>query len=506
MYFRPFAQKVILGMISLVISTAGWILPVKAASPNAEIVDVSAGFFHTVALANNGTVYSFGLNNNGQLGVDLSTTFSDKPIKVKKLVDIVSISSGNLHNIALDKQGNVWVWGNNSRGQLGDGTYTKYSRQSDGRLNTAEDHDRSEPAKVSGLPPIVSVFAGENSSFALTTSGEVYAWGNSYLNEINYDQRNPIVGGHEDISFEKSRLSPYKIQGLTHVTQISGAHETFFATDSGGFVWAWGMNNANIYGISLPGLPSGKIISPTKIEGLSNVKNILQFRGAKKAIAYIKDGSVQQWDASGVFSPTTEFEGLQQAVSSGFNIAAISKEGTGLLWTAQTNTWSILPLNNLKRIASTTLSIPTLIAADDKGQLWTWTQNKGAIKIDGFGREDSTVVKIKVDGKDILLQKGAPYIKNDIVFLPLQFISGVVGAKVTMTNVKSPIIVKMGGKTVTFVVGGKKMKVNGKESAIQSAPEVKDGLVMLPLEVWRDGMGLKVNWEQLTHTLKIQTK
>jgi hypothetical protein len=78
---------------------------------------------HTVALKNNGTVWTWGNNNNGQLG-DGTTSNRTTPVQVSGLSDVTAIAAGDTHTVALKNNGTVWTWGNNNNGQLGDGTTT----------------------------------------------------------------------------------------------------------------------------------------------------------------------------------------------------------------------------------------------------------------------------------------------------------------------------------------------------------------------------------------------
>ena len=88
-----------------------------------DIIAISGGDCHVLALDNSGNVWAWGYNVSGQLG-NGSTTVSDTPVQVEKaedtpLTDIVSISAGFRHSTAIDVYGDVWVWGLNSDGQLG---------------------------------------------------------------------------------------------------------------------------------------------------------------------------------------------------------------------------------------------------------------------------------------------------------------------------------------------------------------------------------------------------
>jgi hypothetical protein len=88
-----------------------------------DVVDISAGQQHSIALMPDGRVVTFGNNSSGQLGIG-STTSSGCPVYVKTsagvdLTNIVSISDGDLWSFALTSSGQVYVWGENSNGELG---------------------------------------------------------------------------------------------------------------------------------------------------------------------------------------------------------------------------------------------------------------------------------------------------------------------------------------------------------------------------------------------------
>src|SRR5208283_109751 len=87
------------------------------------------------------------------------------PIQVIGLSNIVAIAVGSQHAVALNQDGTVWTWGWDSQGQLGTG---------DPYVNNSHGY---APAQVPGLSNIVSIAAGDSHSVAVTASGQVYTWG-----------------------------------------------------------------------------------------------------------------------------------------------------------------------------------------------------------------------------------------------------------------------------------------------------------------------------------------
>ncbi|PTL79539.1 hypothetical protein [Vitiosangium sp. GDMCC 1.1324] len=80
---------------------------------------MAVGYYHTLALKQDGTLWAWGSNFYGALG-DGSTT--SRPTLVQVLTQVSALAAGYHHSLALTQDGALWAWGHNSEGQLGDGT------------------------------------------------------------------------------------------------------------------------------------------------------------------------------------------------------------------------------------------------------------------------------------------------------------------------------------------------------------------------------------------------
>ncbi len=120
---------------------------------------VATGFQHTVHLAPDGTVWTWGGNSFGQLGHG-DTTPRSTPTQVAGLTNIIAVSAGFYHTLALRGDGTVFAWGYNFYGQLGDGTTaTRYA-----------------PEQITAIGGIVEIAAGGHHSTALERPGaKLYA-------------------------------------------------------------------------------------------------------------------------------------------------------------------------------------------------------------------------------------------------------------------------------------------------------------------------------------------
>src|SRR5215208_1789067 len=109
-----------------------------------------------------GTLWAWGDNSSGQLG-DGTLTQRLAPAAVVGLSGVSALSATHMHNLALKGDGTVWAWGNNFAGQLGDGTTT----------------NRSTPVPVTGLSGVTALSAGALLGLALKADGTVWAWGSN---------------------------------------------------------------------------------------------------------------------------------------------------------------------------------------------------------------------------------------------------------------------------------------------------------------------------------------
>ncbi len=155
-----------------------------------NVVAISAGMYHALALKSDGTVWAWGRNDVGQLGATTSDTCSGydcsmTPVQVNGLTGIFAISGGRWQSYARDDNGNVWAWGGNSAGQLGDGTTTASATPVQVCANGATAPCSSANGNVlSDVTAITNSSAFSMHSLALDASGNVWAWGSNDNGEL----------------------------------------------------------------------------------------------------------------------------------------------------------------------------------------------------------------------------------------------------------------------------------------------------------------------------------
>ena len=204
-----------------------------------QVIQTAAGGEHSLALTSTGQLYAFGLNLWGQLGSATNGgTFN--PNSTPALVSfpgasgqVIQIAVGGDHSLALTSTGQLYAFGNNYYGQLGNAT------------NNGTDNPNSTPALV-GLPGasgrVVQIAAGLFHSLALTSTGQLYAFGNNYYGQLG----NATNNGTENPSPTPALVGLPGASGP--VIQIAGGFYHSLALTSTGQPYAFGRNSSGQLG------------------------------------------------------------------------------------------------------------------------------------------------------------------------------------------------------------------------------------------------------------------
>jgi alpha-tubulin suppressor-like RCC1 family protein len=194
------------------------------------IVGIASAQHHALALKNDGTVMSWGANASGQLGNGTTGAWVAQPVQVLAsggyLQAIVAVAAGDNHSLAIDEGGNVWAWGNNSQGQLGDSTSAT----------------KTTAVPVTGLADAVAISAGPMSSFALKDDGTTWAWGNNTRGEWGNGTVSPAP------PVTPTNLTPHQITALPGTMSAVSNQSALGSDDT---VWAWGENTGGRLGLSV---------------------------------------------------------------------------------------------------------------------------------------------------------------------------------------------------------------------------------------------------------------
>jgi alpha-tubulin suppressor-like RCC1 family protein len=183
---------------------------------------VAAGLDFIVALKRDGSVWTQGINNYGQLGNGSFAPRTNVMVRVQGGLIAKGLAAGTHHALALDPDGRLWSWGRNNLGQLGISGYV----------------DSGEPKPVVGLTRWTQVSAGYDHTLAVDDQGRLYAWGGN--------QNGQIGDGTLERKDQPVRISD---EAWRHIV---AAESQSMAIRADGTLWAWGFTMISSMGERLP--------------------------------------------------------------------------------------------------------------------------------------------------------------------------------------------------------------------------------------------------------------
>jgi alpha-tubulin suppressor-like RCC1 family protein len=187
----------------------------KQLKPDTKFISVSAGYMYSMAIDESGNLWGWGYNSIGQVG-NGTTDNVLIPVQIAagtKFKTVSASPSQNAHTLAIDESGNLWAWGDNWYGQLGD--------------NSTE--DKLLPEKILSDHIFTTVSAGLEHSVAVDNLGNLWVWGTNDDGEL---------GNGVD---EWRCPTPVITKKGTIFNQASAGHSRTLAADSRGILWLFGV-------------------------------------------------------------------------------------------------------------------------------------------------------------------------------------------------------------------------------------------------------------------------
>jgi alpha-tubulin suppressor-like RCC1 family protein len=237
--------------------------PVDVIGLASGVTAISAGYYHTCALMRLGGVTCWGANDFGQLG-DGTHTSSATPVDVVGLATgVIAISAGGVSTCALTNADAVWCWGNNTSGQLGDGTMT----------------NSATPVAVSGLASgVETIVAGPDHACAVVGGGTVRCWGNN-------------GGGQLGDGTYVTSTTPVAVSGLASgIEAIATGYSHTCALTAAGGVKCWGYNGDGRLGDGTMTITT----TPVDVSGLASGVEAISV-GYYHTCALVAAGGVKCW-------------------------------------------------------------------------------------------------------------------------------------------------------------------------------------------------------------------
>jgi alpha-tubulin suppressor-like RCC1 family protein len=255
--------------------------PVQASI--ADVKYIAVGNNCTYAIKKDGTLWAWGFNGNGELGVG-DTTIRTVPVQIPGLNDVVRVAGTNGGFAACVKvDGTVYAWGWNSKGQLGNGTTTHstspvqstadgfenikeldvgadhvVARKGDGAVwtwgsnagkqcgrGTSAYYTRPGPISTTGMENIVKVKAGSAHNVALKNDGTVWTWGSNKYGQLG---KGYVLDGYDGEYLNNRSYNPAPVDGLSDIGDVDAGGYQTLVKKSDGTIWFVGYNYRGQFG------------------------------------------------------------------------------------------------------------------------------------------------------------------------------------------------------------------------------------------------------------------
>lgn len=316
----------------------------------AGFIDVVARGSFSMGLKADGTVWAFGDNSNGRVG-----PYNDRskvPVQVTGLSSILAIGAGwGYSAYAIDENGNLWSWGTNNSGQLGTGTQ--------------DSNNHPTPTLVPGLTAVTAISAADDTMLALLSDGTAIGWGYNGDGGLGVTTVGPAVAPGSVIG-----LTGLKAIAATNINTTNG----HFALDNDGSVWSWGDNNFSTVDCGQTRANSTAYTIPTVINNIPPVK---QISGG--------DGHVLFVTESGTVA--------------GCGVNSAGQLGDGTITPISSTKSGPLFASGLSQVAWVAAGSNASAAITDDGSLWTWGGTDNGLSGTGINGTNSTynTVPIKLN-------------------------------------------------------------------------------------------------------------
>lgn len=335
-----------------------------------------------------GRLWAWGSNTSGQVA-NGSTTTRTTPYQVTsqsgagRITEATQVVTAGATTYAVDGSGNVWAWGSNASGQVGNG---------------ASATNVLAPFNVSARTPALSgvstlaVTANPGTTttvYAIDRSGDLWGWGENASLQVE--------AGGADVTTPRKISSPTGLGAVSKVvTGGTGTSTTAYAVDTQGNLWAWGENGSRQVGNNA----TTDVGVPFKLSGLGAVSEVVASGSSTGVTAYAvrADGTLHSWGynsngetgtgSTGVVGTPTPVAGIGQVrtVVSSSNVAyAIG--ASGWLWAWGMNNYrqvgveetadqpTPVRLSDLGQVRSVATNSRSTLALTTSGDLWGWGGN-----------------------------------------------------------------------------------------------------------------------------------
>ena len=475
---------------------------------------VSAGYDHTVAVTATGELYAWGHNQYGQIG-DGTTTSRYTPVKI--MSDVKTAVAGSSYTLAIKNDGTLWAWGNNAWGNFGNGTKSQTNKT---------------PIKITDN--VEKVCVGDNTTFIIKTDKTL--WGCGWNNDFK------LGSGYGML--DECELSFIKILDNVSDVFIPEMLAAGFALKTDGTLYAWGTDHI-LESLDPPAeVPDIRqwidysVWYPIRID-----TNIAECEFVDDVLHCLKNNGTYTYYATETFNYSTFYVNQSRyesknskklvyptesiSISIG-NYTLYTKNGitnlygNGALYVSaigddvvSKNSNKLLFNNFYYAEFSKNPDVQGVFVITRDGNLWAWGGNSygniGAgtnssydkpTKIMNLGSVTITP-NVVVNGERIIFPDQKAILKDGRTLVPARGVFEAMGAKVDWDGNTQTVTVSNASRKVKIIIGKNYITVDGKTKQIDVPAQLINGRTMIPVRAVAEAFDCKVGWDGSTDTATI---